>query len=136
MQENNESADTKELSSFRDFTTREKSNKGFKMPIPGTKEHLTILGSDSDAFITKRNEIIRELSEQMQGDEEKKLSDEEIDARAHKNRLRQLAVLVVGWSFKEECNEENVLIMLGDAPYIADLVDREAGRTKNFLGKN
>ena len=46
-----------------------------------------------------------------------------------------VAVLIVGWSFDEECNETNVKKFLYDAPQIQTQVDTFAGDYSNFFTK-
>ena len=120
--------------SFKDFVTRPKSNAGVTLPIPEFDgETITILGGDSDVFRIEQDKILSDLRDDNLGD--KKPTAEEIYQKEEENRIRQVAVLVVGWSFDEECTRENVEEFLTDAPHVRKFVDLEAGRMSHFLGK-
>ena len=124
----------KKKKSFNDFVTRPKSNAGVEVIIPGTDgETLTILGGDSDAFKKENHAIFTELSKVDITDE--KPSTDEIEKRADANHIRICSALVAGWSFAEDCTRENVTQFLKDAPYVADLINMEADKVNNFMGK-
>lgn len=119
--------------SFTEFSTLSNSNKGVTLTIPNTGgETITVLGTDSDTAKKAQADIIRSLRDLP---EDKATSEQEELEQSERNRLEFLSSLVVGWSFKEECNKQNVLAFLTQSPFVANFVDIEAAKISNFMGK-
>jgi hypothetical protein len=120
--------------SFTQFVTRPKANLGFKVAIPDTDgETITVLGVDSDKFKQTNHAIFTELSKGEMS--ETKPTKEEIEKKAHANKIRLLSALVTDWSFSEKCTPEKVAEFLNEAPYVADLINDEADKISNYMGK-
>lgn len=128
------------------FKTRERANHGVRLPLidPATGKDsgdwIHILGVDSDACREMKTEGQRDLLRAGNSD----MGDEEVAALVEDWKLKQLAVLITDWSFAHapeddpdaetwECNEENVMELLREAPHIADAVDRAATRRALFF---
>ena len=124
---------TKTKKSFKDFATKPKSNAGVKLTIPDTDgQWVKVLGIDSDVFREASINIIRSTKDNHDDGE---LTEIQIDKRAEENRIKLLTVCVVDWSFSEKCTDENIRLMIEDAPLIASFIDNEVGDRANFLGK-
>ena len=123
------------MTSMDQFHTRTRANEGIKLPLSlpdGTEtEHfLTIRGVDSDVFREAEAEAKRNAMQVavLEGDDQRKeaIADE---------KLNLVAVLVMGWSFDQECTLENIKAFLREAPQIADQIDQIAARRTLFFGK-
>lgn len=116
------------------FFTRGKANEGLQLPLylpSGEKsEHwVRILGVDSDVFRTADANARREAFAIAA------LEDKAAQAEAIADSKRKLlAVLVVAWSFPQECTTENVMAFFKEAPQIMDAIDTTAGRRALFFG--
>lgn len=112
--------------SMKDFYTRSAASIGIQVPLslPDgslTDDWLQIRGTDSDEF--QRADLnAKRMALTIAGMEDETAREEAIELQKRKI----IASLVAGWSFPEECNEENILEFLKEAPQIADLVDRIA----------
>jgi len=112
-------------SSMKDFHTRAAASVGVEVPLAlpdgtPTEHWLRVRGVDSDEYrkadlLAKREAI---TIAGMEGD----AREEAIELQKHKI----IASLIAGWSFPEECTEENVIEFLREAPQVADMVDRLA----------
>ena len=117
------------------FFTRSAANEGIEVPLylpDGTRtEHfLRIRGTDSDAFRQAEAEGRRKLLEAAAEKDQHKLS-----AVAVANTELLLCSLIIGWSFEQECNEENKKKLLREAPQIGDAIDKMASRRTLFFKK-
>ncbi|MBG89599.1 MAG: hypothetical protein CMO80_22250 [Verrucomicrobiales bacterium] len=118
---------------MQEFFTRQLANEGKELPLylpSGEKsEHkIRVLGVDSDKFKSKEAEskkIAAELAA-LDDNEERRVAIEDL-------QLKLIATLVIGWTFDQECTEENVVNFLREAPQIADAINRFAGNRKAFF---
>lgn len=125
------------------FHSRSKANEGAKqfLSFPdGTlsDEFVVIRGMDSDAFRTAQDASNFDLMIQINKEKELRLAGkgEGLDkAFRAENKLKLIASLVADWSFDSECNEENVVEFLREAPHICDSIDRFASDRKRFFNK-
>lgn len=93
-----------------------------------TTEFLVVRGIDSDEF------KLAELQGQRKALEVATITDEGERAaatRALENEV--LAALIPSWSFPEECNFDNVVTFLTEAPQVADRVNKFAANRKDFF---
>jgi len=117
------------MNEMEQFYTRDASNEGIKLPLAAasgdkTDHYLNIRGFDSDAFRDSEAEARRTIINAG--------ADGAADA-AKEGRLDMIASLVIGWSFKTECNPDNVKEFLKKSPQIADEVERIAGDRALFF---
>lgn len=128
------------MSSFKDYFTRPAHNTAIRLTIAapdgsGNEGWLDMVGAESDRFRAAResseHELLASLAKIENVDDRKKFIAEQKQA----SRLKMLASLVVAWSFDEECSQENVLLLLQEAPFISDEIDRKSASTKDFLAK-
>lgn len=121
----------KSLNMKRDF-----DNNTFTLPIvyPGqgdTGETLSIRSRYSKEFRESEAKALRQLSSMTQAAKGK-----ELDADIVKDiNDRSFAKLVAGWSFEEECTEENVIEFLEANPQIYDMINSKAAQDSLFLEK-
>lgn len=118
--------------SISNLFTRPQANAGISIEVktPDGKPsgaHLTILGTDSDAFREARIERSRASADILT------LPEKERALATIKADVTLLASLVVGWDFAEECTPENVQSLLFEAPNVRDQVDETAGNRALFL---
>ena len=111
------------MGSMDKFKTRERAQKPVRAQLidPGTgkptEDWIDVRSSLSDNFLTARDEAMQKAAEIG--------SIKELEARKAQvklNGLRMKAALVAGWSFDEECTEENIIKFLQDAPQIQDQI--------------
>ena len=118
-----------------DFFTRGSANKGVKLPLyypDGTisKDHLTILGIDSDVFRSA------DASARRKAIDIAMIKDEaERDEALYQAKIVLISVLVSEWSFPEPCNAENVAEFLIEAPQLVDQIDEVAASRVEFVKK-
>jgi hypothetical protein len=117
------------------FFTRSKANEGVQLPLytpDGQKsEHwVRVLGIDSDAFRDADADARREAFNiaQMKDPAER-------SAAIARSKRRLIAVLVIGWSFPQECTVDAVEAFFLEAPQIMDAIDTAAGRRALFFGQ-
>lgn len=127
--------DTPSKPSMEAFFTRSAANEGIEVPLylpDGTRsDHwLRIRGTDSDAFRQAEAEGRRKLLEAAAEKDQQKLA-----AVAVANTELLLCSLIIGWSFEQECNEENKKKLLREAPQIGDAIDKMASRRMLFFKK-
>lgn len=139
----------KKAVSMAAFNVADLSNEGVKMPLflpdgTETTQYLLVGGGDSKAFKAAQARANRDLLRLAQAKQVNKKKRQEAnegedvaqDAREREAIIqRQVAALVVGWSFPEECTPENVLNFLQSAPQIQQQVDEFAGDRANFFAK-
>lgn len=128
------------MSSFKNYFTREAHNNPLRLFFAapdgsGAEDWIDIVGLESDKFRSARDESERSFYAGLTDIKDAEKRAEYISAQAKDSKLRMIASLVVGWSFDEECNVENALLLLAEAPFIADQIDRKAASTKEFLAK-
>lgn len=115
------------------FFTREKANTGMEFPLwlpDGTKseEFLRIRGMDSDEFREAEQESQRGMALAATLKDPKELS------RVYNEcKLKMIASLVISWSFPQECNLENKMEFLREAPQIADSINKVGSDRKLFF---
>lgn len=122
------------VAKLSDFFTRQRANEGIELPLAlpdgtPTAHWIRIRGRDSDAFKQAATDARRrafELSEES--DSVAKLTQAMVS-----ERLNTIAALIISWSFSEECNQENILAMLKEAPQIADQIDALATKRSLFF---
>lgn len=122
------------MNELEQFHTREKANKGIKLPLvtptgEETDHFLMVLGVDSDEFRDKDLEAKREMIGISN-------SDSDIDEKQwiKEKNLELLATLIGGWSFKEELTIETAVQFLKEAPQIANKVNEIAANRKFIFG--
>ncbi|WP_445364958.1 phage tail assembly chaperone [Microbulbifer sp. ANSA001] len=116
-----------------DFYTREKGNKGVKLPLytpegTATEHYLEILSVDSDAFQMAQSEMQRDLA--TANLEEDKTKRFELVREA---KVAAAAALVIGWSLEDDFNQEAVKELLVEAPQLVDQIDRAASNRALFF---
>lgn len=118
---------------MKEFFTRETANEGKKVPLylpNGEKsEHwLHLLGTDSDQFRLTEARSKRNVIEFAQIES---VSEREIAVEDAKRVL--VASLISDWSFDQECNEDNKVELLKNAPQIANVINLYCADRKNFF---
>ena len=123
------------MSSMESFYTREKANKGIKVPLSlpngeDSGQFFIVRGIDSDEFRkadAKALRIAMVIAEVKDAEEKEQIAkDMQMDI---------LVSLIADWSLDEECNEENIRKLLTEAPQLADAVDRLAAKRSLFFVK-
>lgn len=116
------------------FYTRQKASDGVKIFLgdPGTgkltDEYLIIRNRWCDEFQEAKAEAVQQAFIDAKGDP--------VGSDAEMNRkLSLVGSLIAGWSFDQECNKENVIALLKEAPQIVDQIDKVAAKIAFFLGK-
>lgn len=110
------------MSDLEQFFTREKANEGIKLPLSlpdgsPSGHWLMIRHIDCDEFRKKDFEMKRRLVY-----DSKKTSFDGVTAE---QQAELLSVLIASWSFSDvECNDENKIQLLIEAPQIADEINR------------
>jgi len=122
------------MTGMESFFTRERSNEGTEIPLylpSGEKsDHwIRIRGVDSDIFREVEAEVKREAVRVavLEDEDEKKKKIAEA-------KVKLIACLIMSWSFEEECNQENILRLLKEAPQIMDMIDKVATKRSLFFG--
>ena len=127
-------------SEMEEFFTKDKANQGIELPLytpdgKKTDHLLTILGVDSDAHYQaelREKRKIMALTPTV-----KSLPESEREAVISKaqrdSELEIFASLILDWTFEEECNHENKIKFLTNAPQIADMIDKVASDRKLFF---
>jgi hypothetical protein len=123
------------MSDIKQFYTRKISNEGVKMPLvlpdgTETKEWLLIRGVDSDDF------RIAEASSKRAAMELSSIKDDKERYKAIEAvKIKFIAAIVAGWSFKREFTLDAVIELLTEAPQIAESIDRMAANRSLFFAK-
>lgn len=118
------------------FYTREKASKGAKVYL-----HDMATGKLSDEWMIVRSIWSDEFQEAkevavQQAFKDAALENEDEKKAAHKARkLDLLTSLVGGWSFDEECNDENIKAFLTEAVHLPDQIDKVSTQNSRFFGK-
>lgn len=117
------------------FFTREKANEGIELPLylpsGGKSEHsLRIRGVDSDIFRLAEAEAKRDAVRILQLEDKTSQA-----AMIDEAQMKLLAVLVISWSFPQECAIDNVVAFFRQAPQIADAVNQIAGKRALFFAE-
>jgi len=94
-----------------------------------TDEWIEVIGIESHKMRGRKNELYREIAESTK--EGTKFTGEVQD----QFNKKLLATAVTGWSFEEECNEENVIQFFTDAPQIQEAVDAFCVDNGNYFEK-
>mgnify|MGYP001084895597 CR=1 FL=1 len=120
---------------MQEFFTRSIANEGVKLPLSypdgSLSDHwIRVRGIDSDDFrkveaVSKRKAVA--LSN-LDDEAEREQAIKEIE-------LECIAALVAEWSFDEECNHENIIKLLTEAPQVANAINIFAARRKDFFAK-
>ena len=116
-----------------DFYTREKGNKGVRLPLytpdgQPTEHYLEILSVDSDAFQMAQAELQRDLATaNLEKDRAKRFEL----VREAKNSAA--AALVIGWSLEDKFTETAVKELLREAPQLVEQIDRAASNRALFF---
>lgn len=120
------------------FYTRDKANEGRKLPLytpdgAATEEWLLVRHVFSDAFIQAEESSLREARDAIlaMSDKSDPVEVAKLQAGA---KLKVLASLVAGWSFKIDCTPETVADFLAKAPQIAEQINSFAADSKGFFG--
>ena len=122
------------------FDVLTKSTEGVKLPLflpdgTATDEYLLVLGSDCKRFkkaLSKFQNDRVQLANQLKKD---KISKQRYDSALEENESILIASLVVGWSFPEDCNENNVVMFFESSPQVQESVNVFAGERTNFFEK-
>lgn len=104
------------MASIKELFTREECNKTQRVTIGS--EWIDCLGTDSDAFRKAKLEANRLV---VAGD----LALDDFEPFL-------IASLIVDWSFDEECNNDNKVALLREAPSLCEAIDRQASKRANF----
>lgn len=129
------------MGSIKNYFTRQAHNEGVRLYIAApdgseTQDWVEIRGIESDIFRETRNQSEAELYASLNGITDTKERIAKIESVREDARLRLLVSLVKAWSFDEECNEENIIALLKEAPFIADFIDKKSASVKDFIKKN
>lgn len=124
--------------SFKKFKTRDlvAARPTVKIPIyilgVGALEnqHLEIVSQYDDKYRQAQAQFWVDCAEVSFGD----LKDAEREQLQLKLRAKQMASLVVGWTFEEECTLENVTEFLYQNPNMFDAVNVSAVKDEDFFG--
>lgn len=124
--------------SFKQFKTRDlvASRPTVKIPIyilgVGALEnqYLEIVSQYDDKYRQAQAQFWVDCAEMSFGD----LKDKEKDELQLKLRAKQMASLVVGWTFEEECTLENATEFLYQNPNMFDAVNVSAAKDEDFFG--
>lgn len=115
------------------FHTRKAANEGIEVPLytpqgEKTAHWMRIRGVDSDEFRLAEADSKRDVMRiaQIENPRER-LVEVEL------SKLKLIAILVVSWSFEQECTLENVVAFLKEAPQIADAIDTAASKRSLFF---
>ena len=125
---------------MEEFFTRDNANNGIELPLftpdGGKTEHtMQILGVDSDEFqATELREKRKVMALEAEAKDLKESERAEFFAAKQKeSELEILVSLISGWTFEQECNHENKLKFLTNAPQIADQINRVAANRRLFF---
>lgn len=115
------------------FHTRKAANEGIEVPLytpqgQKTEHWMRIRGVDSDEFRLAEADSKRDVMRIAQIE-----NPRERLAEVELSKLKLIAVLVISWSFPQECTQENVLEFLKEAPQIADAIDTAASKRSLFF---
>lgn len=129
------------MGSIKNYFTRQAHNEGVRLYIAApdgseTQDWVEIRGIESDIFRETRAQSEAELYASLNGITDTKERIAKIESVREDARLRLLVSLVKAWSFDEECNEENIIALLKEAPFIADFIDKKSASVKDFVKKN
>lgn len=129
---------------MEEFFTRDSANKGTRLNLvhpdgTPTEHWLHVIGVDSDTYqrelsAAKRKIIITE-SKAKEDFEDVKAREEFLAKERKDCEIQVIAALVIDWSFEQECNMENKMKFLLNAPQIAQEVDEVSADRKFFLPK-
>lgn len=120
------------MSNMKKFMIREQAQKSTRVHLVDpatsaiTEDWVDVRSSLSDEFIDARNLLAGEASEWNPDKEARKRESKE-------RQLRLKAALVAGWSFHEECNEENVVTFLREAPQVGEMLLNVADDGSRFF---
>jgi hypothetical protein len=119
------------------FFTRERANEGVVLPLAlpdgtPTKHWIRIRGVDSDAFKEANARLQRTTMEWAAGFE-KDIGEDKIAAKLVEGKRELLAALIISWSFPDECNRDNAVKFLTEAPQIGQEIDALATKRKLFF---
>jgi hypothetical protein len=115
------------------FFTREKANTGLECPLwlpNGTKsEHsIKIRGMDSDEFREAEQNAQKALALAAASDNPKEVTRVYLE-----QKVLLVASLIISWTFPDECNMENCVKFLTEAPQILDAINKTASNRKLFF---
>ena len=118
---------------MKEFYTRKKSNEGVKLPLvfpdgSPSKHWLLVRSIQSDAF----REIVAEDSRRQILNSSVEKDEDKVTPATH---TELLCTLIAGWSFEQECTDENKHKFLTEAPQVADEIDKFAANKKRFFSK-
>ena len=124
-----------EKTTMESFFTRPAANAGVKLPLylpdgTASEHYVVVLGTDSDTFRKAEMEAKRSAAQIAQIDD-----GATRDALIMDEELGLVASLVSAWSFPQECNKQNVVAFLKEAPQIADNINTFAAKRSNFIKK-
>lgn len=124
-----------EKTTMESFFTRPTANAGVKLPLylpdgTASEHYMVVLGADSDVFRKSEMEAKRSAAQIAQIDDTATR-----DALIMEEELGLVASLVSTWSFSQECNKQNVVAFLKEAPHIADNINTFAAKRSNFIKK-
>lgn len=116
---------------MKEFFTRKKANEGLRLDLKSpdgtdTEEWIMVLSRWADPVV----EFYDALPAWMRDQKE---AGRPIDEIIAESRRRGVAAAIGDWSFKEECNEENKIIFVTEAPQIAKLIDLQGADDKGFF---
>ncbi len=137
---------------MQEFFTREANSTPQKLPLKKitgepTEHYLMIVGTESDRFRLAQAEAMRymvvngakmeEEQRLLSGDDLTEEEYEELDRNSVQGYSTRLAVqsLIKDWSLPQDCNKENRMELLYQAPYILDSLNSFAGNQGNFIKK-
>ena len=123
--------------SMSDFFTKENSESGVKLDLllPSGIESghfLIVRGIDSFSFRVATNQALRAAKDQVNHTKGEISIEDQLNIVESKE-LNRTASLIAGWSFDEECNTENVISFLENAPHVRQQVEAFSANRSNFL---
>lgn len=124
-----------------DFFTKEKAEKGVKIPLSlptgeETEHWIKIISADSEAYKNVERDASRRLVKEFSGAKIDSKNESIFDDKANELQLEITASLVVDWSFEDEkCTKANVIDMLKNAPHIRTQIENIAINRKEVFYK-
>jgi len=119
------------------FNVTKLANEGVKMPLTlpdgtATDEFLMVCGADSHVFRAEQAKANRQLLKLAKN---QKMDPDKAEHQRQAIQRGLVAVLVVDWSFDEECSKGAVMRFFEASPQIQMEVDNFAGNRTHFFAK-
>lgn len=120
---------------MKHYHTRERAATAIRVPLRDpatgapTEDWIEVRSSLSDQFIEARDASLQAAPRIGA------LPPEEKKEAIKEQQLKLKSSLVAGWSFEEECNEDNVVEFLRNAPQVQSVVVNVADSNVSFFGE-